>query len=372
MDFEKNLILMEKSKLRDEAEKGDLPIPRIYKNSICEMQDQGLNLVTSMFTFSNVKSGLYHARNKAVGAKKTVFRYFKEVEVPEIHLKNFLCEFNEGGQRMLIFCSSESQTLLEETREFFIDGTFQSCPRPFYQLLTIHGDFGSTEKTVHTKPLIYVLMPDKKQQTYIALFELLKIKLPNLKIDRLHCDFEIALCNAVTETFPTVSVKGCFYHWTRNMWRKAKQLGHKSKHERRIVGLCAILPLLSEEWILDGWNYIRTEYKESGLEMSRFMTYVSHLLKKRNHLKIISVFGLRHRTNNILEAFHSKLNKVLTKNVTLLRLLNFLTKNEKFHALQPPSKRNKKYANQDASIRNIMLQFMNGHITLGHAMEKLR
>lgn len=153
---------------------------------------------------------------------------------------------------------------------------------------------------------------------------------------------------------------------------RAKKLNHKCKEEGRIVGLCAIIPLLPENSILDGWEYIKTEYKESGLRMSRFMTYVNYLLKKRNYLKIISVFGQRHRTNNVLESFHSKLNKVFNKNVTLLRLLNFVSRNEKFNKLQTPIKRNRKYVNRDGVIRHIMMQFLNNNISLGHAMEKLR
>lgn len=84
------------------------------------------------------------------------------------------------------------------------------------------------------------------------------------------------------------------------------------------------------------------------------------------------MFGQRHRTNNVLESFHSKLNKVFNKNVTLLRLLNFVSRDEKFYKLQTPIKRNRKYANRDGVIRHIMMQFLNNNISLGHAMEKLR
>jgi hypothetical protein len=62
--------------------------------------------------------------------------------------------------------------------ECFADATFASCPAPFYQLYIIHGEIGSSITHTRTVPLIYALMPDKKQTTYSIMFELIKRQLP--------------------------------------------------------------------------------------------------------------------------------------------------------------------------------------------------
>lgn len=79
------------------------------------------------------------------------------------------------------------------------------------------------------------------------------------------------------------------------------------------------------------------------------MAYVERLLKKPHDN--ISVFGLRHRTNNVLESFHSALNKCLNKNVTLLRLLNVIVDNEIFIESKIPNTRKKQYIIRDDVIR---------------------
>lgn len=254
-------------------------------------------------------------------------------------------------------------------KEFFVDATFHSCPFPFYQLLSIHGDFGSNENTTNTRPLIYVLMPNKMQTTYATVFHLIKSQLPELEFKIMHCDFEIALWNGLLEVYPNTSIKGCFYHWNRNMWRMGKKLGHKNKDEKQIIGMCSILPLLPKEWILDGWQYIQSEYDAINLTMPEFMAYVQRLLKKP--IDTISVFGQRHR-NNIMESFHSTLNKRLNKNVTLLRLLNILIENESFINTGIPNRRRKQYLIRDDKIRQTMMLLITGEISVGHALEKLR
>lgn len=170
-----------------------------------------------------------------MGIKKTVFKYLKEVEVP-IKFNDFiLSDYNDGKTRIIFFCSKESRALIRKTKEFFVDATFYSCPKQFYQFLSIHGDFGSTELSVNARPLIYALMPNKKQISYDIVFQMIKSQLPELEINVVHCDFEISLWNAILKVYPNINIKGCYYHWNRNMWRMGKKLEHKRKDERRIV-----------------------------------------------------------------------------------------------------------------------------------------
>ena len=49
-------------------------------------------------------------------------------------------------------------------RSLFGDGTFKSSPQRFYQLYTL-----DTEKLGHYIPLVFFLLPNKKEQTYLTI-----------------------------------------------------------------------------------------------------------------------------------------------------------------------------------------------------------
>ena len=37
-------------------------------------------------------------------------------------------------------------------------------------------------------------------------------------------DYELAAMTAITSIFPNVNLKGCYYHYTKAVWEKAKNL----------------------------------------------------------------------------------------------------------------------------------------------------
>jgi len=58
---------------------------------------------------------------------------------------------------------------------WFCDGTFSSAPSLFYQLYTIHAVQYS-----NVLPSVYILLPNKKENTYKRMFQALKTIEPNL------------------------------------------------------------------------------------------------------------------------------------------------------------------------------------------------
>ena len=60
-------------------------------------------------------------------------------------------------------CLSNLEFLVNSVEEIFIDGTFKSCPKYFYQLYTIHG-----LRNGHFIPLVYALLPGKSEITEIC------------------------------------------------------------------------------------------------------------------------------------------------------------------------------------------------------------
>lgn len=112
-----------------------------------------------------------------------------------------------------------------------MDGTFRVVPRLFGQLHTIRAEFLG-----EIMPMCYFLLPDKSGETYVRLFRLIKdaaqsrgmIFLP----ERFQLGFEVAAIKAIEECFPTATVKGCSFHFTRAVWRHVQKYGLASADEK--------------------------------------------------------------------------------------------------------------------------------------------
>ena len=92
----------------------------------------------------------------------------------------------------------------------FIDDTFKSSPRNFYQILNIIG---------------YI----PKKDLFIPIFSSLLVASLNLKIDfakiKFMADYEINLRNAIIKIFPNSEIMGCYFHYIKNLYNKLKESG---------------------------------------------------------------------------------------------------------------------------------------------------
>lgn len=314
---------------------------------------------------------MYDIRNRSLEVKKTTFKNFGEIIVPPKFSDFLLANYYDGIKRILIFCSKGARDQIELVEEYFGDATFNSCPYPFYQLFIIHGEAGSSLTQTATVPLIYALMPDKKEETYITVLKLIKSQLPKFNPKKYHCDFEIAEIKAFKKEFPSLVLKGCYYHWCKAVWKKSKKLKIKSKREKRIVGLTASLPLLPAEYIQEGLDYAKSESRGKD-KFKSFFRYVDRFWMTEKFNDILCVFGERHRTNNIAEAFHSKLQKDVNKrNTSIMRLLSKIKEIESKVKFQT-KERSKMCIENDEDIMYYQLQLINSEISVGYALEKLR
>lgn len=378
-NYGKNEIAETVVSLKNEAASTDVPMPQLYKRHEAKLRDRGYDLIDSIPSFDNLKHSLYNARHKSAGVSRTTFTSVDEVDVPDQFLDFMLgCDTEK---KILIFCTSLAREMINHIDDFFGDGTFKCSPHPYVQLYTLHGDIGSNNNITNVVPLIYALLLDKKKETYVTMLRIIKAQLPKWEPKKYHCDYETAAINAMLEVFPRVEIKGCYMHFSKNIWKKAKLLGHiKSKPEKRIVGMCSILPLIPPGIINEAWTYIKNEVKTlEFLKMGKFLKYINRVWLNKKIKRYITVFGERHRTNNVAESFHGDLNKAVNKNnVNLMRLLNALREKGNLSKGPMPKKRkvgNKRraqYIMNDDYVRHVQLQLLEGHITIGHAIDKLR
>ena len=104
-------------------------------------------------------------------------------DVPELPLQYQRSYANEqflifdSGQgdadRIFIFGTNQSLQLLSQSQNWFGDGTFKVCPQIFFQIYTIHAHING-----RILRCIYVLLPNKTEETYTRLFREVQTLLP--------------------------------------------------------------------------------------------------------------------------------------------------------------------------------------------------
>ena len=99
------------------------------------------------------------------------------------------------------------------------------------QIYTIHGYLNG-----EGMPLVWALLPNKTTETYVELFSALRDALLTTfgtigNVTTVLTDFERAAINALSQVFPTVTVKGCSFHFRQAMMRRIQREGLKAAYE---------------------------------------------------------------------------------------------------------------------------------------------
>ena len=115
---------------------------------------------------------------------------------------------------------------LQRCQEVYMDGTFRTAPRPYYQYLTVHGRYRN-----RVLCFVHVLMTGKLIGQYRELFRVLKRTIRRASGHRWRpesviSDFEHSLYLYAIETeIPNARLSGCYFHFGQNLWRKVQSLG---------------------------------------------------------------------------------------------------------------------------------------------------
>ena len=130
------------------------------------------------------------------------------------------------GRRHFLLATTFMLSLLLSAKNWFVDGTFKVVRAPFVQLFSIHA-FIRQGDNLKQIPLVYFLMSGKSSKDYEAIFTALLRLLPrrNLGVKTTTLDFEAATWTALRKVLPSVSLRGCLFHWNQAIWRYIQQLG---------------------------------------------------------------------------------------------------------------------------------------------------
>ncbi|CAF1497202.1 unnamed protein product [Rotaria sordida] len=135
-----------------------------------------------------------------------------------------------GGVRSLVFSAYNDMIYLSQQENWYSDGTFYTCSSIFYQTYSIHAYYDGI-----STPCIFALLSGKSEQTYTDLFalifkEMFEFNLP-VRLETITLDFEQAVKNVFTKHYPTVTVRGCLFHYGQSLYRKFVDLGLKTAYK---------------------------------------------------------------------------------------------------------------------------------------------
>lgn len=110
------------------------------------------------------------------------------------------------------------EDLPSDADTLFLDGTFRTCPKHFYQVLNV-----ATCYEGEVILLFSVVMTTKSMGLYKAVLRQLKnVHLAHLdKITEVHTDFEAALYLSAEEVFGA-RIRGCCFHFTKAVCAKLR------------------------------------------------------------------------------------------------------------------------------------------------------
>jgi hypothetical protein len=258
--------------------------------------------VLAKFNYKKLMSGLKKRRRRAYpkcSDSKDLDRLLKENPILKKAFGQFrgkplyretLCE---GTGKASMFIVDQVLKNLDNKTKLFMDGTFGIVPLEYKQLLIL---FGEVDKK--PRPFCFVLMTNKKKELYKLVFpsepnilmkniNILKFFRKvfdclrddyNLKPGKIMSDFEDAMRFAAIGCWPSVELKGCWFHFGQSVLRNAKSFPSlaqelkKSHQANRILTMFQRLALLPPDKVQSGLDFILEYQRKQGLKTVKLET----------------------------------------------------------------------------------------------------
>lgn len=287
--------------------------------------------------------------------------------------------------RFIIFATKQNLDILADCKQWAGDGTFSSVPSIFKQLYTIHG-------MVKGKllPLVYILMPDKNEESYSNVLSVLKNYLPHSNVERMMVDFEIAFINAFKLCFPNVHIAGCYFHFTQCVWRHVQCVGLQRSYNNDVnfalnVRMLMALAFVPVHDVKNAFNQLIAckFYEDNEVVLDPLISYFEHnwigVVTRNRNRRLKPFFSLDlwncnqavlenlMRTNNSLEGWHNSFNnKVrvshasMSKFITVIKYEQALTEtiiSQLNTGLNITAKRRKTYKDIDCRLESCVSKY---------------
>lgn len=234
----------------DIVEDPSRPVKRSYDAVVGLVSRRRNFSIRDIPQFTSIRSGLQRTRQELL---PPVPRNVDDVQIRGTWRKtwgdeDFLLEKN-NNRGFIVFATRENMKVLQRCKYVFIDGTFKTAPRPYYQHVTIHGRYQN--RVIH---LASCLMTGKTLEQYREVLKAIKRGVRHASGRRLKprfvvCDFELSIIRAVETELHGAKVCGCVFHFRQSIFRKVVNLGLKRAYVRdndvtRVIQKCMSLCFL--------------------------------------------------------------------------------------------------------------------------------
>ena len=170
-------------------------------------------------------------------------------------------------------------SLLCDSDILLMDDTFKIAPKNFYQILVI---VVFDEKIAAYVPGAFSIMNNKEKSLYKAAFINLKYIMSNNKKDyqgpkTVVCDFEVGLRKALTHVFENITIRGCYFHFSKILWVRAARLGLKNNMFLRRTKILLVFSNILFIWNIQLdqkiWDDVVKIYKNKDRSYENFLKY---------------------------------------------------------------------------------------------------
>ncbi|XP_060081811.1 uncharacterized protein LOC132561098 [Ylistrum balloti] len=229
--------------------------------------------------------------------------------------QSLLFDYNRHNLRILAFATTSNLRPSAAADTLCCDATFYTCLKMFKQLHKIHA---MTNNQMY--PLVFALLQGKSEVIYTRLLENLNSMIEEQQLllnpTTVFLDFEFAAHNPAKAVFPGVTVKGCFFDFTRCIWRKTRQLGLRTYYRQdediyRLIRCTAVLRLFPQHHVEYYWFNALDDLKDVDLpvDTTAFINCVNTKWMEGVRPVWSHFDNDGPRTTNILEGWNSKLKK---------------------------------------------------------------
>ncbi|XP_033746946.1 uncharacterized protein LOC117332171 [Pecten maximus] len=241
-----------------------------------------------------------------------------------------LADITSDGQRHLVFASPFQLRILRQAKQCII--RFSSIINVF-QLTSIH-DFVIIDGKKKQFPLVFVLMSCRRKSDYVRVLTAIRDRLGDCQVEQCMLDFEQAAWQAIREVLPGVTLRGCIFHLTQELWRHIQELGLSRTYRERgathnFIWMILALPFLPSHQIRPTFDAFRARCPaEPGHPLSQFVEYVrSQWIDSATFPPTTwSAFESSVRTNNDVEGWHNRLNRKTDNHPAMYVLIPLLQK----------------------------------------------
>ena len=307
----------------------------VYVNTVQQFSKFGYK----MPSFSSIKQTMVRARNNLIPPIPRDFDHFDSLILSNEYMVDYTHDSNHNVFYRGIFHDSLQQSQIivfssqrvydhiqsEDSLFIFIDGTFKCVPKDkllLQQLIVVKVNFLGK-----SFPLVYALDQRKTVAVYETVLTYLKNLVGSSRVCEIMCDYEDAIRAAVRNVFPHATLRGCWFHFSKAILKKAKALGvcsnlFESSIDTSLLRMVMSLPLLPKEDIISAVTSLEQLIPCHEQEWDTLFVYLNHYWLPLN----ISVFDTDIHTNNAMESFNRTLMRLIKKrHPSIWTLLHHIT-----------------------------------------------